>query len=414
MQYKRTFITLKQENPNYALMGEAMGRCIIESRGGQGKVSFLVQNLKPEIIYKAYIISNIGSYGVMLGNLIIDSKGRGELKKIVNTYDVEETGMSLGDFEVAVILVSEKEEIISPLVGYVDREIKWKETFKEHKKTKDIAKEKTVEKKLDIVKEEVSEKKLETAKEEVPEERLQDIAVGEEAKEDIAEKINEVEEKEIVAANFKLEKEKIPNPKDFIEEQEDDNAKYKDFLDNPEDDSIHEVFKAMAQEVNKQITEFKYYTLMTEKNKEEVGKMEEVEEIEKLDIDTSEIKEYKIANELEYMFKNNLKMIPFKRQSRNVKWVRISLRETINLPMDFWNLINDPFVVSSFKKYNHLILGIFDERNEKEYMLGVPDLYKEENKSRANAMGFIQFKCCDDVKLEPNLHGYWIMPLTII
>jgi len=416
MQYKRIFVTLKQENPNYALVGEAMGRCIIESRGGQGKISFIVQNLKPQIIYKAYIISNIGSHDIMLGSLVIDSKGRGELKKNVNTYDVEGTGLSLGDFEAAVVLVGEKEEIISPLVGYVDREIRWKDAFRKSEEHKANTKKDKEDLKKSEVNQEMKEdvRELESEEKELIDEMTEEIKVNqvdevikdENLKEEASNEENQGEEKTLTAAEFKPVKDNIPKIGSVFEMQSENNIQNNEFSDEVKQDGIHEVFKVMAKEVNKQITEFKNYTLMIEKD---IKKYDEDDRNKKQNLSKS-----KINSELEHTFLHNMKMVPFKKQLKSVRWVRISLKETVNLPIDFWNLINDPFIVNSFKKYNHLILGLYDGGKEKEYILGVPDVYKEENKARANAMGFIQFKCCDEVKLEENIHGYWIMPIPIV
>jgi hypothetical protein len=111
--------------------------------------------------------------------------------------------------------------------------------------------------------------------------------------------------------------------------------------------------------------------------------------------------------DIHFTMQNNVKMQPFKKQNKDVSWVRISLDELIHLPVDIWEFINSPFIVSAYKKYKHLILGEVKD-SPKEYYLGVPEQYLDEDKTVAIELGFFQFKCCDDSKEKVGMHGYWL------
>ena len=116
--------------------------------------------------------------------------------------------------------------------------------------------------------------------------------------------------------------------------------------------------------------------------------------------------------DIESLFQNNTKMKPFKEQKRNFKWIRLNLKELIYLPAYLWSLSKEEFILERYEKYNHLILGI-NVDNNKEFILGLPDIYDEKNKLIANKQGFVQFKCADGEDLRDGAGGYWLMSIYI-
>ncbi len=117
---------------------------------------------------------------------------------------------------------------------------------------------------------------------------------------------------------------------------------------------------------------------------------------------------------LEYIFLNNPVMKPFQTQRRPVKWVRITVKELALLNINHWKFMNHPAIISAEKKYNHLILGMIEDKTEDDkygYYLGVPDKYSPDFKITAYRLGFIQFKSSDDNAPQAGDYGYWLMPV---
>jgi len=360
MSYKRNFVTLKEKDAGFSLKGSALGRCIIESKGDKGKISVSVQNLKPEIMYKACLISSNGDgvTGITLGSIPVDKNGKGELKVDVDTQSVNESGIDLSSFQIITVMVSDKEGMLAPLEGYTGKEIAWQRNFKEPKKQD----------KKEIVTEEL-----------------------------IAEPESEVESKAPDDANTESSSQddtELTQEPELIQESELQQEP------EPQQEPTPQPIPIIEETVEQQTPN---HTTVPVENKIEVMPHSTA----------ASIKNYTLNDEIEKMLLNNTKIIPFKSQVKDFRWVRISLKETIHLPVNFWGLINDPFIVSSFKKHGHLILGVCGE-HQKEYLLGIPDVYNHKNKTRANTKGFVQFKCCENVPPKENEGGYWIMPIYII
>ncbi len=136
-RYSRSFITLRQERPEYCLKPrEALGSGIIEVNNGMGRLILKTQYLKPEVIYKAYMIAVLDgkSVGVMAGPLAVDSYGKGELKCEFSPEDVFSSGLPIDAFGVLAVFVNPKEgnntnDVIVALSGYKDTMIMWKRNF---------------------------------------------------------------------------------------------------------------------------------------------------------------------------------------------------------------------------------------------------------------------------------------------
>lgn len=147
-------------------------------------------------------------------------------------------------------------------------------------------------------------------------------------------------------------------------------------------------FKAIAQKISKELEQLQNYKFITE------------EELINLKPKNTNI---------DFIFNNNLKMSPFEKQNKNINWVRLSIRELINLPIDFWLYANHPFILSAYYKNKHMIFGVDNQKDE--YILGLPDKYQPEYKGVLKKLGFLQFKCCKDKKPIRDDYGYWLMPI---
>jgi len=109
------------------------------------------------------------------------------------------------------------------------------------------------------------------------------------------------------------------------------------------------------------------------------------------------------------ILEGNAQLRPFVRQNKEIRWVRISLREFAMLPLDYWRYMNNPFIILCSERYGHIILG--NERQQAQLYIGIPAVYENHFEPRAQKLGFIQFKCCDDKEPAEGDYGYWILKL---
>ncbi|MCL2373538.1 MAG: hypothetical protein FWC78_09100 [Defluviitaleaceae bacterium] len=130
MSYERIFLALGCETRGYEFKGRApMGRCIVECRGEAGKVSLLVQNLKPEVMYNLCLVFEAGSRfaGVHLCWLHVDDRGKGEVKLDVSGHALH--GFNLADIAAVAVVTAGQQGVASPLCGYRAEAFAWRGNF---------------------------------------------------------------------------------------------------------------------------------------------------------------------------------------------------------------------------------------------------------------------------------------------
>ncbi len=347
-QYNRYFINLYQEDPHCTMNGkEAIGRCRIETKADQGKIYIWVQNLKPDI-YDVYLISsnNNKCENVLIGNINTDNRGYAELNFNFNIDNIAQSNIAIEKINVVAITPKNKKSIVA-MNGYKNSKIQWRNNFVvEEEKTQDSKKNDIKSEKDETVNSNESEKSTET-KPENPDSFSNN--------------------------NYNNEEKNTQVPPNIITKKLDNNI---------------DSFKAIAEKISKELEELNNYKFISEE----------------------ELANLKPKNpSLDFIFKNNIQMNPFEKQNKQIKWVRISLKELINLPIDFWLYANHPFILSAYYKNKHLILG--NNNKNDEYILGLPDKYQPEYKNVLRKLGFVQFKCCKDKKPMKNDYGYWLAPI---
>ena len=113
--------------------------------------------------------------------------------------------------------------------------------------------------------------------------------------------------------------------------------------------------------------------------------------------------EIKVTENKIDLLSTNREVSPFRTQKKPYKWVKINIHELIYLPIEIWPFSRDEYILSCYRRYKHFILGNLGE----DYILGVPDRYKQKNKLFMNKRGFIQFKPAEGQVLE-HASGYWL------
>ena len=376
--YSRLFITMKADAAGYGFGGRApAGRCILEVRGSVLKAVLTVQDIKPNVNYKVYIVEKpnemgMPPHGVQVGNLAVDAQGRGELRK---EFDGAFAGkLYFDEIGVVVLAVSKEAGDDTPLVGFVDDEFanayNWKNFVSERKE---------------------HQKKKDTADIDIPTETLpvehDDSAIMEQAYVGSG-PLGEINE------SVGIEAAELQQPEEDIDKGIDVEAAELP----PTDEDTNEGTDIETAEIQ----------LPEEESEESID--EPTQDIKQQNLDAQD--ELFKQNEVERIFAGNVQLQPFVREDTSVKWVRVSLRELVVLPIKFWRIMNNPLIVLCSEKYGHLILGR-DEQDSTQLFLGVPALYDNQLLPGAQSMGFSQFKCCEDKQPAADDHGYWIMPLKV-
>ncbi|MCL1935307.1 MAG: hypothetical protein FWF57_02890 [Defluviitaleaceae bacterium] len=386
MRYKRIFITLKSS----LAKNNALGRCILENHNEFFKISISVQNLKPQTIYNVIIITGNEEIYTNIGTIATDKRGKGDTK-----IDMTGNIKDLNNLEsIEKIIILHKIDNTRVLEG---------ENTSYQNKSANI---KNIKPNLPILTN-VSNMKNNL-------EQKKDLKILPPQNLD---KIEQLSEKLKINKPENLDKE---NKVIIIKTEPEKNLNFKVSQAANLIEAIHT--KKNFDDANIEIKkEIKQKEVIIEQKETMENKLSEKEKFDKImnNQDSKEKqtkkepKQYITNNEIDSLFKYNEKINPFKKQKKNFKWIKISLKETIYLPINFWSLLHDPFVVSCYKKHEHLILGICEDF-QKEYLLGLPDIYTSKNKVRANNKGFVQFKSTENTQIKENEGGYWIMPVYVV
>ena len=403
-QYSRVFITLLQDRSGYGLKSrDPLGRAIIEVKDGMGKITIAVQELKREIVYKAYIVSSSNDgLAVSVGNLRPDDRGKAELKWEFDPIDVEQTGIAIHAFDVVTLVVESKAENAWVLTGYRDGEVRFKDKFKVAVKRERASIQTQDEKESKPLHHERESKPLHHERESKPlhhERENKPLHHERESKPSQHEKESKPSflkpmrmfvdegpashpEMKVVVESVEINPEKEPDA-EAAEYIGTDKAEYE-----PKEPSAdtHTKFNSMAQRFNKELEELE--NLMLEGASPEV--------------DTQ--------LELENIIKNNTVMSPFKTGFEEVKWVRISIKELTYLPCNYWKLIYDPYVNLAFSRYKHMMLGAYSGCSR--YILALPDAFDPSRERQAKNLGFDIFRSSDNIIGQRDAdYGYWLMEI---
>ncbi len=103
------------------------------------------------------------------------------------------------------------------------------------------------------------------------------------------------------------------------------------------------------------------------------------------------------------------KMYPFETEEMG-ECVRIDLKDLGNLPVAYWSLAGNPFLLKGYYCYRHLIFT----RIEKDiYAVGVPGIFSEDNGRWAEECRMSSFQPLAKVKDRQGAFGYWLYRINL-
>lgn len=102
------------------------------------------------------------------------------------------------------------------------------------------------------------------------------------------------------------------------------------------------------------------------------------------------------------------KMYPFEAEGMG-ECVRIDLKDIGNLPVAYWSLAGNPFLLRGYYCYRHLI---FTRMAGGGYAVGVPGIYSEDNGRWAEECRMTEFQPLSRVKDRHGAFGYWMYRIS--
>lgn len=421
-EYSRSFIPLKQDSPGFSINEKLpVGKCIIEiTKNGRAKISVSVSNVKPETVYKVYLISGAAAGSVCAGTLLVDSWGKGDIKWEYDSQTLE-NGLTMSQIDVVSVIVPKGDSFTAVLTGYRDFEIMWKNNFRPVDTINKIKKMSPIVRVGTIMGEEIAADNDTTDREVYTRKDMPLKNV-----ESTIETVNTIDEEmksksptngivdgvydNIMNAHSSIE--------DTMEASQLDSGLYgnsviktgsaepeniaSDGLESVDRQDqrkphIHEMFKEMAESIKAGLESIESYTVLSD---------------EELSAFMSGFEDNAINTRgIEYIFEKNLKILPFTRQKEQIEWVKIGIRELIYLPLNFMRIASDPIIACLYRRYRHLILGRQQNGSGEIYYLGVPSAYNEKNALILAQLGFDQFEECE--KDEKSRAGYYIMSMVM-
>jgi len=367
-RYERFFIMFKPALTAYSIENqEIKGYMKIEIRDGKGKINTYIQGLKPlknNEMYRIYLISanSDHSLGIPVGWLETDSRGRAEHRYEFNPDNVENCGLPIEKFNVAAISIKGDniKEFTFPAVGYKEREILWKNNFKEFS-----------------LKEEPS------------------ILSAKPNSADTADKNsdNNILKPESTHFNTDTHAEKTQAINDTAEPKQENNSP--DIKEDVKTENPHQIFNKMVHKFYAEMEELQKYKILTENDKNFLS---------------LDAKKPEITDNIKYMFEHNSKTNPFKNTYNNVDWIKIQPYELSALNICTDKYLRSQFIAYSWKKYKYLILGQYNNEPSK-YLLGIKDIYNPANSDILFSLGFKTFTGCNEKEVTEGEEGFWILEI---
>lgn len=117
------------------------------------------------------------------------------------------------------------------------------------------------------------------------------------------------------------------------------------------------------------------------------------------------------AKEAREILDNNERMHPFQ-DGEIAECVKIEPKDIGKLPVEFWVLGNNSFLLHSYCNYKYLLFAKRMNRIKCEYLLMVPGVYQHREKVMAKMFGFEHFKCVRCREQRVGEFGYWYMSIS--
>ena len=111
---------------------------------------------------------------------------------------------------------------------------------------------------------------------------------------------------------------------------------------------------------------------------------------------------------LERILDRGMRMYPFE-DDQVTACIRMEPQDIGMLPMQYWRLASNSFLLHGYYSYRHLIMA---QKNDGTYIFGIPGVNYERERFMAGMFGFDKFKPVRSRASGGNEFGYWYMELS--
>lgn len=94
-------------------------------------------------------------------------------------------------------------------------------------------------------------------------------------------------------------------------------------------------------------------------------------------------------------------------EGEEAECIRMQLNDLRELPKKYWYLGKNSFLLHGFFNYRHIILGEMGDDAKKEYFIGVPGVFQNQERIMASMFGFPEFRTAKNTKYKTGNFGYW-------
>ncbi len=99
--------------------------------------------------------------------------------------------------------------------------------------------------------------------------------------------------------------------------------------------------------------------------------------------------------------------ICFPFEGQDIECIRMNLNDLREFPQKYWYLSKNSFLLHGFFNYRHILLGEVKENGEKEYFLGIPGVFQNQERLMASMFGFPGFRMAKAAEYKTGSFGYW-------
>ncbi len=94
-------------------------------------------------------------------------------------------------------------------------------------------------------------------------------------------------------------------------------------------------------------------------------------------------------------------------EGQEIECVRMQLNDLQEFPKKYWYLGNNSFLLHGFFNYRHIIFGERKTEDKKEYLIGVPGVFQNQERIMASMFGFPEFCTAKNTEYKTGNFGYW-------
>ncbi len=94
-------------------------------------------------------------------------------------------------------------------------------------------------------------------------------------------------------------------------------------------------------------------------------------------------------------------------QGEEIECIKADITDIQELPRKYWYLGKNSFLLHGFFNYRHLVVGEIRKEEKREYFIGVPGIFQNQERIMAAMFGFPEFRTAEQTEYKTGNFGYW-------